>query len=88
MGCMWLQISMRRDSLAWPVIGSTLLCIAAAGYNVNINWPDLSGSHIFLSGDFNFKTMLTRTIVNASLVAAFMVYSFSKYGFFEKPAHK
>ena len=88
MGCMWLQISKRRDSLVWPVVGATLLCVAAASYNVDINWPDLSGSHIFLSGDFNFKTMLIRTIVNVALVAGFVAYSFRRYGFFEKLADR
>ena len=88
MGCMWFQISKRRDSLVWPVIGTTLLCVAAASYNVNINWPDLSGSHIFLSGDFNLKTMLIRTIFNVALVAGFVAYSFRKYRFYNDIADR
>ena len=70
LGYMCFQVSKRRDSLVWPIIGATLLCVVAASYNVNINWPDLPGSHIYLYGDFNFKTMVIRALVNVTLAAA------------------
>jgi len=83
-GYMCFQVSIRRDPLVWPIIGATFMCIFAASYNININWPDLPGYHMYLFGDFNFRTFLMRTVINATLITVFMTFCFKKYRFFKE----
>jgi hypothetical protein len=74
------QASIRRDALRWPIFGIVLLCTIAGSYNVSIIWPDLPGTHIYLSGGFDIpgltlkSKMLIRALANLTLVAIFMAW--------------